>query len=241
MSKWLVILILCLSSSPLFGWQDKYDSLVQRSQSKDIWEAESGLLKGYLLKEAPKVGELDLWNALWIGTPRERASAGLALIEALYPKGDPSRWEEVKGFIYPSETPKSLMAVDGIFVSITSLMDIDGGDFLAASLLDAFGSSSRAKHLFVASLPKDMSSVLSRLVTEGKISGFWDPSVLIGKLPLAVPVRGTISQGSAVAKGMQFLDGAGVPSSNGPYCWDRSSGKIYKVIDRARPLWIPGF
>ncbi|MDD4835967.1 MAG: hypothetical protein PHU72_02515 [Dethiosulfovibrio sp.] len=236
--RWFVLL-LCLCSSTAFGWQDRYDSMVQRSLSRETDQAEADSLKAELLSEVSHVGELELWRSLWDGTPRERASRGLALMEALYPDGDPSRWEEIGGFLHPSLVPKSLMAVDAVFVSVKSLMDLDGGSSLAASILVSFGSSSRAKHLFLTSLPEDMSSVLASLVEMEHMTGFWEPSHIVGTLPLAAPVRGNISQSSAVSRGMQFLDGLGVPSSNGPYCWDRPSGRIYQVVDREDPLWIP--
>lgn len=238
--KWF-ILILCFCTSPAFGWQDRYDSMVQRSLGRGMAQSEAVSLKAGLLSEVPRMGELELWRSLWDGSPKERASRGLALIEALYPVGDPSQWEKVKGFVHPSLLPRSLMAADAVFVAVRSLMDIEGGSTLAASLLRSFGSSSRAKHLFLMSLPEGMSSVLADLVEMEHIPGFWKPYNIVGKTPLAAPVRGNISQSSAVSKGMQFLDGLGVPSSNGPYCWDRPSGRIYQIVDGTDPLWIPRF
>lgn len=235
------VLILCLIPSVAWGWQDRYDSLVQSSLNRSQGQALSLSLKEELRADPLSGSELELWRLLWKGSSRDRASTALALIEKLYPDGDLSRWEEVKGFIYPSQTPRSLMAVDGFMVAIGALLDLDGGTFLAGEMLRSFGSSPRAKHLFIDTLPKDMEYVLSDLVVRAGLSGFWVPSELKGSLPLGAPVRDSISQSSAVAKGMQFMDGAGVPANNGPYCWDRLTGKVYQVVDRQNPLWIPGF
>lgn len=237
----LSILILLLCASPAFCWQDRYESMVQRSLNRDIADAKAASLKAELLSEAPRTGELELWKSLWEGSSRERASRGIALIEVMYPGGDLSRWEDVRGLIHPSLMPRPLMAVDALLVTVKSLVDVEGGAPLAASLLSSFGSCSRAKHVFLASLPVEMSSTLSYLVEAEDIPGFWVPSDLVGKLPLAAPIRGNISQSSAISGGMQFLDRLGVPSSNGPYCWDRSSGRIYRIVDGTDPLLIRSF
>nr|WP_321501191.1 cell division protein FtsL [uncultured Dethiosulfovibrio sp.] len=236
----LITIALCLMSSVAWGWQDRYDSMVEMSLKREEGGIVGGHLKKELLSEAPSKSELILWKSLWEGSARERASVGLALIEAIYPQGDPSRWGEVVGFVYPSLIPRPLMAVDALMVSVRSLMDLEGGDFLAAELLRSFGSSSRAKHLFIDTSPKDMEDVLSELVSRTGMPGSWKATDIEGSLPLAAPVGGAISQSSAIARGMRFLDGSGVPSNNGPYGWDRSSGRIYQVVDRSNPLWIPG-
>ncbi len=235
----ILLFILCLIPSVSWGWQDRYDDMVEKYVDRKSAEPEALSLQSDLLSEAPEGDIKTLWGLLWTGSPRDRSAAGLLLIEKVFPDGDPGRWDELKGFVNPSEIPLSLIAADGVMATISSLMKIDGGVYLAGRILDKFSSSTRAKLLFIRRCPTELSLIFREIAETCGLGGNWEPLSKEGQLPFASPVRGVISQSGAVSRGMQFLDGWGVPSNNGPYCWDRPSGRIYRVSDPDNSLWMP--
>ena len=74
------------------------------------------------LKEATvQQNEIELWEQLWQGDPALRCKAGLALMDRIFPNGDPSRWQEVDGFLSISKRqPRQLAGIDAFFVVVSA-------------------------------------------------------------------------------------------------------------------------
>lgn len=222
------------------AWADtSYDQLVMR-YGGDV-EARGDTLKEELLATVP-TGDLEqLWRGCFEGDSEMRASYGLALINRIYPYGDVSRWEEVSGMLLPQLIPKSLMAADAVLATVMALSDVKEGQWLSYDLLKRFASSSRAKLLFITRCPGEVSTEINRVVMMTGLSGYWKADMIVGSLPLARRIRKTIGMSRAVSMDAQFLNSSGVPSSNGPYAWDRNTGTIYRVTepDRGGIIWYP--
>jgi hypothetical protein len=213
-------------------WIDTYSA---RYKAMEEGERQALALKEALLAEAPDLKPYELWRSLWGDLSlREKASRAMAVIEALYPEGDPSRWEEVGGFFLPQEVPKSLVALDAVFVAAQSLAQLDdeGSPWLARSLLIDLSRSRWARHHFMRTAPKEYPSIVRAIdaVTGLPPVGGWPMGEIEGELPLARPVHGWITIATAMSEEMLFLDASGRPTGNhGPYAWDRRRGRIYNV------------
>lgn len=231
------IVVALLSVTALCGpsWADWIDTYSARYEAMEEGERQAFVLKKALLEEAPDLEPYDLWRSLWSDLhPRDKASRAMAIIEALYPEGDPSRWEEVSGFFLPQEVPKSLVALDAVFVAAQSLAQLDeeGAPWLARSLLIDLSRSRRVRHYFMRRAPKEYPSIVRAIDAATGLPpiGGWPMEEIEGELPLAHPVHGWITIATAMSEEMLFLDASGRPTGgSGPYAWDRRRGKIYNV------------
>ena len=72
----------------------------QAGAKRELGLEAAATLRIELLSEKPHGGTEDsLWRVLAYGRdPRTRVGAGLALVDRIFPGGDPSRWEEVEGW-----------------------------------------------------------------------------------------------------------------------------------------------
>ncbi len=195
---------------------------------------ESGELRSLLISEAPEEELVSTWEKLWedIDTG-EKASRAIYLIESLFPNGDVSRWEEVSGFWYPSLIPKSLAALDAVYVLALSLAEIGepDGKALAAEILKDLSRSRKGRIYAFMTAPEEYLVIQDSLkdikglsLPEGKI---------IGSLPFAHPVRGRYSVTTGNLTQYVSLNGFGQPvSTMGAYGWDREKGRIFAHIER---------
>ena len=107
-----LVLAISLSPAPVFAasaWGTFTAEMEKRSKIKDTGAA----VIADMLDIAPQGTEAELWNKLWDGEPRWRAAAAVSLINRVFPQGDPSRWQEVSGFVpQRSVQPRQLMARD---------------------------------------------------------------------------------------------------------------------------------
>ena len=236
-------MLLLLVSVALFGTAPalsagagRWEELVAAYGAREEDRRAAALLRESLLAQAPREEPLRLWEALGATEGRERASRALALVEALFPGGDPARWEEVGGFWNPREIPLSLAALDAVYEAVLALDDLpDGGaSFLASTLLRRLLRSPGARiHAFLTA-PAEYGQLTSTLPALGPA---WPQGRIEGRLPFARPVRGSVGQDRALREGFTFLDGCGRPSSGlGTYAWDRREGKLFRVRD-GRPRW----
>lgn len=211
-------------------WDDLVEHYAIHAEDKQ----HSMELRERLLAQAPSEGERSLWEGLWKEqNPSKRASMSLALVQKLFPDGDPSRWEEISGFWRPQEIPRSLAALDAVYVASLSLVEIGtaepGARALALGLLESLSQSSRARYHAFLRAPEEY-RVLNETfaderppLLEGKI---------VGSLPFAHPVRGSISSDGALFRRMTMLNNMGqVAQGAGSYAWDRKKGKIFRVRD----------
>lgn len=231
----LLLFILFLLSSSTVNAQESYtDILSGYLRSGEMSEAGRELEQN-LIARADPFEDKSLWDSLWdvdISTD-QRAANALSLINKLYPKGDPSRWDDVSGFWNPWQVPKSLAAVDGLFVAVISLLDLpeESAHWLARVIMGAFISSSRAKLYFISQCPAEYQEIRQKFAEMSLRPPFgrWPEGSVIGSLPLARPVLGLISENAAGARGYYPLDAYGVPSSSGFFAWDRDGGKLYRI------------
>ncbi len=211
----------------------------ERQEAKKLQQA--------LVQEAPALEERALWEKLWAPlAPREKAALGLRLMEQIYPlRGDPGKWEEIRGFWHPSMHPRSLAGLDAFFVTLQALLEMEEppASLLAYLLLKEFCTSSRARQIALREGPEIYGFLREELESQNLAPpGGWPRWKGKGTLPLARPVRGYVTVDTALARRMTFLDGyGGIASGLGRYAWDRETGRIYRVIYREdRRIFIPG-
>ena len=143
--KSIVIVLLAVTigllAMPLFAasdWDTFTAEMEKRNKIKDTGAAIVADMRGI----APQGTDIELWHKLWEGEPSWRAAAAVALIDRIFPLGDPSRWQEVSGFASNrSVQPRQLIAIDALFVAVDSLRQMPDGIWGSAYLLQQFGKS----------------------------------------------------------------------------------------------------
>ena len=218
-------------AAPAFAAAD-WDEFVGRMQQREkIRETGAAVLNDIRGLE-PSGSELEIWGRLWSGDAKWRAAAALALIDRIFPNGDPSKWEEVSGFIANgSRRPRQLAAMDGLFVAVAALRELPDGVWASAALLDQFGKSAMGKVKFIDEIPRGMREVIDDVIAQTGLPGDWTSKKIRGAMPLLPVYRGYITRDIADSRQMQYLSGFGAIAGNGNYAWDRDRGCVYEVID----------
>lgn len=237
----LLLSMTIFSLTPVWAADWTWESLVSAYDRSEEDREAAGELRRSLLADVPVgMDEEILWKAIWSEVdPRKRAILSLGLVERIFPEGKPGRWEEVRGFWRPAEIPRSLAALDAVFVAALSLLEMndDGAPALALNLVRDLSRSPRARYHALLYAPREYETIIRGV---GKTTRPLPFDRLVGTLPLARSVRGWISQDSALDRGATFLDGqGGVARGSGPYAWDREKGKLYRVRDgKDRFPWL---
>lgn len=238
MSALLVVFTLFLTS-PLFAVAT-WDELVTQLGKSEKVSVDGREFLAELKSEAPKGSDLSLWKKLWVGEPRARVAAGVALMDKIFPSGDPGRWEEAGGFLSPSSLrPRQLAGLDAFFVTVAALDSVPGGEWTAAVFLRCFAKSGRGQVYFIEQMPADLKGHIDSIVAKTGLGGDWSVKVTCRPLPLLPVYSGVMRRGTAESRGLQYLDGAGRIASNGSYVWDRDKGYIYRIVEDSnhfRPL-----
>ena len=213
-------------------------------EAREAGMASAESLREELLSRAGEAAPIDRWRRLVKGdAPTEELAAdALALLKAIYPGGDPSRWEEVKGFWLPADVPKPLVALDAVFYGAWALLSMNDAraPWLARSLVEALAASDRGRTFGFRMAPIEVRDLLEDLSAKAPPPpvGGWPQGIAIGNLPYAHAVSGWISEGRATMENMTFLNAYGVPmGGSGAYAWDREEGRIYRVIDDDDDPW----
>ncbi len=173
-----------------------------------------------------------LWARAVSGPSDERLQAAWSVLRVWCPEGDAARWAEVNYLETPSLRPRALMVIDALYAAIIGLRVTPGGVWVAADLLREFARSSHGRYDFLGVCPAPVAEAVEYVASRAGMIGLWTPREVTGRLPVAVCVRGTVSENYARMEGMQFLDGAGLPANSGLYAWDRRRGRIYRVALR---------
>jgi hypothetical protein len=111
--------VLVLSSVVMAEDTDDYiDFCLQREKGQ--------VLKQELLSSQSGEDPLVIRDMIWTSAdPQKGASSALDLMEALIPGGDPSRIDEVKGFINNDETlPRQVIAIESSLAAMSFLVDM---------------------------------------------------------------------------------------------------------------------
>lgn len=236
------VLLAVLVAAPSFAassWEEFETRIARSEKIKICGEA----VLNEFRKKPINATEEELWRALQSGTAYSRASAGIALSDAIFPDKDPSRWQEVSGMFPKKEfAPRQLAALDGLFAAVIALKDIPDGVWGAAYLLDSFAKSSFGRLKFIDDMPKELKDAIEQVISEtGLVLDLTDTRVR-GKLPLLPRFGGDISDNEASGSNMQFLDGYGSLSNSAFYAWDRNKGIGYKILDyrefNSKNFWI---
>lgn len=242
--KWTLALFLVLAisffSGPVFAASD-WDTFTEEMEKRGKIKETGAAIVTDMLDIAPQGTETELWNKLWEGEPRWKAAAAVALIDRMFPEGDPSRWQEVSGFVPKrSVQPRQLMAMDAFFVAVDSLRQIPDGVWGSAYLLSLFGKSGMGKVMFIEEIPEGMDRVLNDVISVTGLQGDWSIKKIRGKLPMLPLYRGHVTRDIADSRNMQYLDGYGSIAQNGRYAWDRDRGYVYEVVEDNgdRNIWI---
>lgn len=111
--------VLVLSSVAMAEDEDDYiDFCLQKEKAQ--------VLKQELLSNQDGEDPLVIRDMIWTSTdPQKGASGALDLMKALIPGGDPSRIDEVKGFINNDETlPRQVIAIESSLAAMSFLVDM---------------------------------------------------------------------------------------------------------------------
>ena len=227
----MFVLLFSVCSAPAFA-DDKWDAFVAKmEQQAKIKEIGLPVIEA-LRQSAPQGTEEELWQMSKSGEAKARAAAAVALVDKMFPGGDPSRWEEVRGFLpRRSVQPRQLLAVDALFSAVSAMRELPDGVWGSAYMLDLFGKSAMGRLKFIDDIPAELRTVLDKVIEETQLRGDWSSSVIRGRMPLLPSYRGYITRNRADSEAMQFLDGYGSLSGNGRYAWDRERNYIYEIID----------
>lgn len=228
----LAVALAAVFAAPLYAASQTWDELVAGLVQQEQTAEKGAALLQQLRSEAPAASETQLWNALWVGDVRSRAIAGVALIDKIFPGGDPSKWERVQGFLSSrSYQPRQLAGIDALFVAVASLNSLEDGEWSAAYLLSMFGKSARGRIYFVEEMPAEMRPVLDSVIAKTGLKGDWSTKRTRGKMPFLPIFRGVISRDGAESRQLTYIDGLGSIANNGRYAWDRDRGYIYEVVE----------
>jgi Sec-independent protein translocase protein TatA len=215
-------------------------------EARDAGMARAESLRAELLSRAGDGSPVERWRRMvrGEGSPEAIAADALALVDHLFPAGDPSRWEEVKGFWLPADVPVPLAALDAVFHGAVALL-LMGGDrapWLARSLVEALAASDRARTVAFRTAPAEVRALLEELAVQAPPPpvGGWPSGKALGRLPFAHAVSGWITETRATMQNMTFLNAFGVPvGGGGIYAWDRERGRLYRVLDSEhRKIWL---
>lgn len=237
--RWRILflgaLVLALIVAPeALAYERTWNDLAERYSIRAEDRQHAMELRERLVAQAPEEDEKLLWEGLWKeDDPLKKASMSLALVEKLFPDGDPSRWDEISGFWRPKEIPRSLAALDAVYVASLSLLEIEssepGAHSLAFELLDSLLRSSRARYHAFLNAPEEY-LVLTEAFSDESPS--LPEGTIVGRLPFAHPVRGSVSTDGALFRKMTMLNNMGqVAQGAGSYAWDRRRGKIFRIRD----------
>lgn len=225
----LVALFSCGAAFADAEWDAFVAEMESRMKIKE--EGEAAYTRIALL--APAGSDAELF-ALSMNAPsaETRAAAGAALVKKWFPDGDPANWEKVNGFMSAgSYVPRQIVAVNALYNAVTALSELPDGKYAAAWLMTRFASTSRAKLIFIDSMPAPFRETLDRLIAETGMPGAFETTRVEGPWPFVPVFNGWVRRERAITEGYQFLDGYGGAAPNGPYAWDRAHGYVYKVYD----------
>ena len=239
----IVLLVLAAAAPAAAGPLEEWAAAIE---ARDAGMAQAGTLRAELLSRAQEIPAVERWRNLvrGQGSADEQAGNALVLVEKIFPDGDPSRWEEVKGFWLPSDVPLPLAALDAVFYGAKALLSMQDAraPWLARFLVEALASSDRARTVALRTAPAEVRGLLEDLAVQAPPPpvGGWPSGIARGNLPYAHAVRGWITETRAAMEGMTFLNAAGVPVGGaGVYAWDREKGKIYRVLDsEPHRIWL---
>ncbi len=238
----ILALVALVGTSQAWGaqnstFQDRWNAMVQGHRDRSDGELKAQEIFDELDSKVQQGSLLTLWRRLDSQDPEESLVAAWSIIRNHCPDGDVSQWENTGGLLIPQEIPRPLMVIDGFYTALMGLRRRPNGVWAAAKLLQAFVHSTRGRYYFLRTVPEPIATVITEVAAETGLVGLWEPETVVGRMPLARRVSGVVTDTGAVSRGMQFLDGDGIPKNNGFYAWDRRSGRIYRVIssnDRIR-------
>ena len=220
---------ICTASAKAADWNDFSAHMEQQAKIRN----EGAAFMEQLKNQAPGGDNKTLWEASCkASSPQERAAASYALMLKLLPNGDPSKWEEVKGFFDTSSyMPNQIVAVNALFNAVTALYQMPEGKYAAAYLMQEFGKSSRGKIIFIETTPKEFRATLDALIAETGLEGDWSSEKVEGPYPFVPRYAGVKTRQNAMTSNRIFLDGYGSIATNGNFAWDRFKKEIYTIID----------
>lgn len=211
----------------------EWDAFVAEMESRMKIKEEGEAAYTRIALLAPAGSDAELFK-LSMNAPsvETRAAAGAALVKKWFPDGDPANWEQIEGFTSPgSYVPRQIVAVNALYNAVAALTDLPDGKYAAAWLMTRFGSTSRAKLIFIDSMPAQFRETLDRLIAETGMPGAWETTRIEGPWPFVPVFNGWVRRERAITEGYQFFDGFARAASNGQYAWDRVNGFVYRVYD----------
>lgn len=226
------VLVAAFSCGAAFA-DAEWDAFVAEMESRMKIKEEGEAAYTRIALLAPAGSDAELFE-LSMNAPsvETRAAAGAALVKKWFPDGDPANWEQIEGFASPgSYVPRQIVAVNALCNAVAALTELPEGKYAAAWLMTRFGSTSRAKLIFIDSMPAQFRETLDRLIAETGMPGAWETTRVEGPWPFVPVFNGWVRRERAITEGYQFFDGFAKAAPNGPYAWDRAHGFVYRVYD----------
>ena len=238
-----MVLLFCMAASgeaalPSGSLDSKWDAIAAAQDARLAGKEQAQELRESLDQRKLQGSLYKLWQGCFDADAATRLESAWTILKDKVPGGDPARWQEVNYFQLPQEIPNAFMVIDALYTSLIELPALPGGDWLAADLLHAFSASSHGRFDFLRTCPVPVAEAIEGIVRRTGLRGDWK-SVPMGELPIARSVEGVLTDSTAASSDMVFLDGAGIPSNNGSYAWDRKSGKIYRINSDSGSEYYP--
>lgn len=235
----LALTALCAGTGLASTFDNRWQQLLEEQRRLNLAKEQSLVLSKELDTKASKGNLLELWKKLASSDADVRLQSAWSVITKVVPDGDIANWDKVGWFKLPEEIPMSFMVIDGLYTALVELHKRQGGDVLAANLLQKFSRSDKGRNVFLRIAPEPVASLLPEIARLGGLYGNWKPDETVGTMPIAQKVSNSITDSDAVALQYQFLDNAGIPQNNGSYAWDRKTGVIYFVGTSTELIFHP--
>lgn len=226
----IAILIASVFAAAMPAFASDWNSFVREMAGREKIKEHGAAVIAKVRASEPQGSDYGLWSMLWNGSSQSRIAAAVALMDRLFPNGDPARWQETSGFLSEDPyRPKQLAAMDAFFVAVTELSKTPDGVWGAAFLFDKFADSGMGRLTFIDEIPAGMDDVIRNVIAQTGLRGDWSSKRVRGSLPLLPVFKGYASRTTADNRGMTYIDGFGDIASNGRYAWDRDRGYIFEV------------
>jgi len=175
--------------------------------------------------------EYALWKKLWTTQGTERVQAAMALVNSIYPDGDPANLDDVNGMLGDGYTrPRQIAAADAVFVAADELSKNDATVWGAALLLNRFVKSATAEIMFVETTAPEAKAIMDNVVAKTGITPIWAVKKVCGKMPFLPVYDGFRSRSIVADPDWIYLDNYGsFTGTCGAYAWNRKKGIICEI------------
>jgi len=199
--------------------------------SQRIEEDGAKVLNSFAKGTLSEKEEYALWKKLWTAQGTERVQAAMALVNSIYPNGDPSKLDEVSGMLGDGhDRPRQIAAADAVFVAADELSNNDATAWGAALLIKQFVKSATGTAMFVETTAPQAKAIMDKVIAKTGITPDWTVKKVCGKMPFLPVYDGFRSRSIVDDIGWIYLDNYGsFTGTCGAYAWNREKGIICEI------------